>query len=75
MVDAHQFYVTPSEAHGEKGVSEPACACAVQVMAKRSSEHVVAQRSGLKGHVDDQFVVLQLHEEDRVHHARYLARG
>ena len=36
---------------------------------------VVAQRSGLKGHVDDQVVVLWLHEEDGVHRARYPARG
>ena len=29
--DTHQFYVTLNEAHGEKAVSGPACACAVRV--------------------------------------------
>ena len=29
--DTHQFYVAPSEAHDEKVVGEPACACAVRV--------------------------------------------
>ena len=41
----------------------------------RKSEHVVARRSGLKGHVGGQVVVLRLHEEDSVCRARYPARG
>ena len=44
------------------------------LMASRRSVHVVAQRSGLKGHVDDQVVVLW-NEEDRISRARYPARG
>ena len=36
---------------------------------------MVAQRSGLKGHVDDQVVELWLREEDRVRRARCLACG
>ena len=43
-------------------------------MASRRSGHVVPQRSGLKGHVDDQVIVLR-HEEDRVSRGRYPARG
>ena len=42
-------------------------------MASHRSGRAVAQRSGLKGHVDDQVLALQLHEEDRVRRARYLA--
>ena len=40
-----------------------------------SSGRVLAQRSGLKGPVDDQVVVLRLHEEDRIRRARYPAGG
>ena len=36
---------------------------------------MVAQRSGLKGRVDDRVVVLRLHEEDSGRRARYPARG
>ena len=42
-------------------------------MASRRSGRVVAQRSGLKGHVDYQVVVLRLLEEDRVRRARHPA--
>ena len=44
------------------------------LIASRTSRQVVAQHSGLKGHVDDQVVVLR-HEEDRVSRARYPACG
>ena len=43
------------------------------LMASRMSGRVVAQRSGLKGHVDYEVVVLWLHEEDRVRRARHPA--
>ena len=40
------------------------------LMVSRRSGCVVAQHSSLKGHLDDQVFVLQLHEEDRVHRTR-----
>ena len=45
------------------------------LMASRRSGRVVAQHSGSKGHVNDQVVVLRLHEEDYVRRVRYPARG
>ena len=45
------------------------------LMASRRSGRVVAQHSGSKGHVNDQVVVLRLHEEGRVRRACYPAHG
>ena len=39
------------------------------------SRCVVAQPSGLKGHDDDQVVILRFHEEDSVRRGRYPAHG
>ena len=78
MGDTHQFYDAPIEAYGEKVISRPACACAVRVRLLDGESQVRArgaQRSGLKGHVDDQVVVLRLREEYRVRRACYPARG
>ena len=67
MGDTHQFYVAPSKAHGEKAVSGLACAYAVGVRFLYGEPQVQAHGGpapDLKGYVDDQVVVLRLHEED-----------